>query len=112
MLAAGSEESGYFSLVCGGPLYWLMRRIRLIRQDDLAVGRRVILAWGITWLPLLILTAQQGTAFGPQVKVPLLGDYAIYGHLFVAVPIFILAEAWIDKPLIAVVREFNLAGLV
>ncbi|HEX2999895.1 MAG TPA: hypothetical protein VHR86_06635 [Armatimonadota bacterium] len=112
MLAAGSEESGYFSLVCGGPLYWLMRHIRLIRQDDLAVGRRVLIAWGITWLPLLILTAQQGTAFGPQVKVPLLGDYVIYGHLFVAVPIFILAEAWIDKPLIAVVREFNLAGLV
>jgi len=59
--AADSEE---FSLVLGGPLYQLLLRTRLARPPLDLVNRRVVAITLVAWLPLLVLSALEGRAFG------------------------------------------------
>ena len=66
----------------------------------------------ITWLPLLILSLIQGQAYGKQITIPFLRDYAANVRLLLAVPILILAESAVDRRWRITVHEFVRTGLV
>lgn len=52
--------------------------------------RTAVLLAAVTWLPLLVLAAAQGVAWGDRVEVPLVRDFLPYGQLLVVVPILVL----------------------
>lgn len=91
------SETHDLDLSRGGPFYQLQRRLHLVRQDSLLIGRRIVLAWAVTWLPLLILSAVQGNALGDTVRMPFLLDYTTYSRFLVAVAILISADAEIGR---------------
>ena len=49
-----------FSLVLGGPLFQLLRRLRLSDDAGGLLRRRVVFYVMITWTPLLVFSAAQG----------------------------------------------------
>ena len=53
-----------FSLVVGGPLFQLWRRLFLSGPALELLVRRMIGGPTVAWLPLLLLTAYQGHAIG------------------------------------------------
>jgi hypothetical protein len=86
-------------LLGGGRIAKGLERARLARGERLRVGRTAVLAAAITWLPLLILAAAEGVAWGDGVKVPLLKDFLPYGQFLLAVPILVLGESFVGSSL-------------
>lgn len=101
-----------FSLTRGGPFYRLQVRLGQREGARERVIIRALLLTSITWLPMLIFSLAQGLAFGSQVKVPFLHDFAVNLRFLVALPILILAESTIDRRWRILVLEFLRSGLV
>jgi hypothetical protein len=104
-----SSKAETFSLTRGGPVHRLLGRHGDERQR---VIRRALLATFIAWFPLLVLSLVEGTAYGPQVRIPFLRDCAVNVRFFIALPILILAESRIDDIWRTLVLQFLRSGLV
>ncbi len=101
-----------FSLMSGGPLFQLLRRMRLSGDALEMVRRRVLLAVLLTWPPLLVLSIVEGHAWGGGVALPFLHDVETHLRLLVAAPLLILAEILAHRVLPQVVRQFEANGLI
>src|SRR5262245_32914289 len=104
--AAPPVESAEFSLVLGGPLYRLFCETHLSGRFLELLRRRLLILCAIAWLPLLVLSALEGTAWGHAVKVPFLLDVEVYARFLVALPLLVAAELIIHARMRTVVREF------
>lgn len=100
-----------FSLVNGGPTYHLLLRLGLAGRDMSRVGRRTLALVALTWLPLLVMTAWQGTALG-GVTLPFLRDWLVNIRLLVALPLLIAAEPRLDHWVRAAVRQLSETEIV
>jgi len=107
-----AAEPKDFSLVLGGPLYQLWRRLFLSGPALELLSRRMIGIPLVAWLPLLVLTAYQGMAVGHAVAVPFLYDFAVHARFLVAVPILLLAEIMVHERIMRVVRQFVDTGVI
>lgn len=58
-----------FSLVLGGPLFQLLRRVHLSDDALMLVQRRILVTVLITWLPLLALSALEHHVLSGTVTV-------------------------------------------
>ena len=73
---------------------------------------RAILTSLLTWLPLLLLSAAQGLAYGKHLEIPFVKDFAVNVRFLIALPLLILAEVSIDRRLRITVKHFLKSGLV
>jgi len=99
-----------FSLVLGGPLFQLLRRVHLADDALMLVRERVIVIALLAWLPLLILSAMGGQLLG-GVAVPFLLDAEVHIRFLVAMPLLIIAELVVHRrmrPLAQVFLQRNL----
>ena len=96
----------------GGPLFNLQKRVGLIKQNAPHVKRRALLAALLTWLPLLILSALQGTAFGHSVPVSFMRDFSAHTRFLLAVPLLVLAENVVGPRIAAAAGHFVRSGVV
>ena len=54
--------------------------------------KRALLSILVTWVPLLILSLLQGTAYGRKIPVPLLRDFAVHARFVFSVSLLLFAE--------------------
>lgn len=101
-----------FSLVLGGPLYQLWRRLWLAGPALELVARRMLGIPTIAWLPLLLLTAHEGFAVGHAVRVPFLYDLEVHARYLLAIPLLLVAELVVHQRMRVVVRQFLDTGIV
>jgi hypothetical protein len=80
-----------------------LERLHLARGARLRTVRVAVLLAVVTWLPLLILAAIEGVAWGDAVHVPFVKDYLPYGQLLISVPVLVLGEFMIGRLLIRAV---------
>ncbi len=99
------NETQDFSLVLGGPLYQILRRSHLTDTAEGLVHRRMIAFIVITWLPLLILTAIEGSAWSGR-KVPFLYDIDSQARFLLALPLMIYAELIVHVRMRRIVAMF------
>jgi hypothetical protein len=85
----------------------LLEGLHLARGGRLRTVRVAVLMAVVTWLPLLILAAIGGVAWGNAVHVPFVEDYLPYGQLLIAVPVLVLGELMIGRILIRAVAELR-----
>ncbi len=109
---ATSGDPYDFSLVLGGPLFQIIRRAHLSGNALELARRRTVAISLFAWLPLLILSALGGGAWGAAVKVPFATDIEIHVRFLVALPLLILAELVVHQRLRPVVRQFVERGLI
>ena len=100
-----SESSQDFSLVLGGPLYQLLLRTRLSGKTLELTRRRVAALIILTWLPLLVLSLSEGTAWG-GVMLPFLYDVEIHVRFLIALPLLVVAELVVHQRMRSVVMQF------
>ncbi|MGB7740994.1 MAG: hypothetical protein WBM03_17935 [Steroidobacteraceae bacterium] len=99
--------SADFSLVLGGPLYQLLRRVHL-SDDALSLQRRrVITLTLIAWLPLFLLATLSGRLFDGSVAVPFLLDVEVHVKFLVVLPLLIVAELFVHQRMRTVVSTFG-----
>lgn len=101
-----------FSLIRGGPWYWLQLWLRLVTRDSLRVVPRATLFVILTWAPLAILTAVAGSFYQLAGGVSFFQDIAIHVRLLIAMPVLVLAEAPLERYVGAVVRHLRVSGTV
>jgi hypothetical protein len=101
-----------FSLVLGGPLYQLLRRSRLTDDALTLVHRRVIAGVLITWLPLLLFSLWEGTAWWGRVDVPFLLNAEVHARFLLALPLLVFAELVVHMRMRRVAWQFLTRDLV
>jgi hypothetical protein len=92
------------SLIRGGPFYRAQLRTRLILPRQWNLGRRLIFAVALGWIPLVILTA----LFQPGTVVALLTDYRVASRMLIAVPVLLLGQILMEskfRMIVSQVRE-------
>lgn len=109
---SGRSQERDFSLMLGGPLYQLFCRAHLSGHVLELLKRRVLVLCGIAWLPLLVLTAVEGTAWGSSVRLPFVKDVEAYARFIIAMSLLIIAEIVVHDRMRPVVRYFIESGLV
>ena len=87
-----SRPPADFSLVLGGPLFQLLRRVHLSTDAMTLVRQRIAVLLLVTWLPLLVLCALEGHLWGRSAAVPFLKDVEVHTRLLVVIPLLIIAE--------------------
>jgi hypothetical protein len=103
-----SDPEGEFSLVRGGPFYRLQEIIRLIDADRWNLGRRIVFAIAIGWVPLVLITA----VFYPPALPSLIRDYPANARLLLAVPVLLAGQLVMEKTFRALTRHIREAGLL
>ena len=101
-----TTEQTDFSLVLGGPLYQLFRRVHLSGNTLELVRRRVIAGVLLAWVPLLVLSALEGKLLGVTAAVPFLLDMEVHVRFLVALPLLISAELVVHQRMRLVVKQF------
>jgi hypothetical protein len=84
----------------------------LIRANSPYTLRSAFLSILVTWVPLLVLSALQGTAIGHRVPVSFLHDFAVHARFLLAVPILLLAETVLGPRIAYAASHFVESGLV
>ena len=110
--AAFLSEPADFSLVLGGPLYQLWLRTHVAGPALDLVARRIVAITVVAWVPLLALTAYEGTALGPAVAVPFFYDIGAQVRFLLAIPLLLVAEVVVHQRIRPAVRHFVESGLV
>ncbi|MDB6112959.1 MAG: hypothetical protein JWR69_4709 [Pedosphaera sp.] len=105
-------ECSDFSLVLGGPLYRLWRRMGLAGDDLQLIRRRIVVLVPLAWVPLLLLSIAEGHLTDGSVKLPFLQDVAVHVRLLLALPMFILAEPFVHRRMRPIVGQFLSRGLI
>jgi len=101
-----------FSVVVGGPLFQALRRAHLSGDALQLVRRRIAVLAVVAWIPLLVLAAADGKAWGDAVSVPFLYDIDAHARFLVALPLLVLAEILVHRRMRAVVAQFVTLDLV
>jgi hypothetical protein len=106
------RDSQDFSLVLGGPLFQLMRRVHLSGDALQLVRQRIVWIAAIAWLPLCLLSAIGGRLWGDAVSVPFLKDFEAHIRFLVALPLLIIAEPIVHGRLHRIGQTFLVRELV
>ena len=102
---AGHDE---VSLVRGGPFYRAQEALRLLSPDRWNLGRRVIFAIAIGWVPLVLITL----LFNPRAVFGLLTDYTVNARMLFGVPILLAGQPVMETAFRAIVRHIRDAALL
>jgi hypothetical protein len=100
------QDAQNFSLVLGGPLFQLLRRIHLSDDALLLVRQRIIAISLFAWLPLFVLSALEGHLWGGTLAVPFLPDMEVHIRFLLAVPLLIIAELVVHQRLHPIAQAF------
>jgi len=99
------------SVVEGGPLDRLQRRLGLMKLEAPLIVRRALGFALIAWLPLFILSALQGVLL-TNVRIPFLYDPSVHIRCLLSVPLLIVAEVVIGPRIVAAASHFITSGLI
>jgi hypothetical protein len=100
------REPEDFSLVLGGPLFQLMRRAHLTDEELRLLRQRILVLALFAWLPLLVLSALKGQAWGGRAAVRFLLDVDVHVKFLVVLPLLIVAELVVHQRMRFVVKQF------
>lgn len=101
-----------FSLVIGGPLFQLLRRVHLADDALLMVRQRILAISMLTWLPLLLLSALEAQLQGGSGAIPFLQDIDIHARFLLALPLLIVAELVVHQRMRPLVQQFVERNLI
>ncbi|NNF97279.1 MAG: hypothetical protein HKM94_10165 [Halobacteria archaeon] len=107
-----SSATPPFSLSTGGFFYTLLLRSHIIEEGKYHTRRLILLFIGVTWLPLLILTALEGNLYNVGTGVSYLTDFNPHVRFLITAPLLLLAGQIIDPLVGAVVQHLKTSGVL
>jgi hypothetical protein len=99
------QEPPDFSLVLGGPLYQMFRRVRLTGPTLELLRRRIVISVVLCWVPLAVLSLAQAHFLGGA-ELSFFRDIETHVRLLVSLPVLILAEIIVHQRTRPVVKSF------
>jgi len=101
-----SRPTEEFDIASGAPFNALQKRLGLIRDGRLNIGRRVALFVFIAWCMPLILCGIGGPGSGPEAVKAYLLEMPVWARYFIAVALFVMMEKQARTRLQALLRQF------
>ena len=101
-----------FSIIRGGLMDYLLARLRISGAEKDSTLRKIIFYTSVTWLPLLVLSTFEGLLWGGSVEIPFLKEFATHVRLLIAIPLFVVAEALVDRQVKLSMVQFYRSGLL
>jgi hypothetical protein len=98
--------------IVDGPSQKVLRKLKLENEADSSMRKKIIFFLILSWLPLLILSLIESTAYNPSVKIPLLLDFVIYIRVFVVIPLVFITERIISYIISKSLSHFIESGIV
>ena len=105
------SQTAEFSIVLGGPLYRLYRRVGIAGESLELAARRATAVALFCWLPLLLLALYEGNAWG-GVRQAFLLDVDVHARLLLALPLLLGAERYVHTRMKGSVQAFVDRGIV
>jgi hypothetical protein len=99
------QEPLDFSLVSGGSLYQMLRRVHLEGPAPKLLRRQVILSVLVCWVPLAVLSLAQAHFLGGA-KLSFFRDIETHVRFLVSLPVLILAETIVHRRMRPIVEKF------
>jgi len=93
------------------PLRW-QRAVHLAPANGLGVARRALFFALLSWLPIAIWAMLRGRFIDAAIGEPLLDHYGVHVRCLVAIPMFILGEATLQKAAQRCFPQFIGSGVV
>lgn len=103
--ATFQEQTADFSLVQGGPIFQLFRKVRLTGDHLELLHRRLLTILAIAWVPMLVLDLLASRTGNPA-RLTFLHDVEVQARFLVALPVLIIAEIVVHARMRPVVRRF------
>ena len=106
-----SGDSGFareISLVRGGPFYRSQEAIRLLTPERWNLGKRIAVAIGVGWAPLVVLTL----LLKPRTIGDLLTDYVVNVRMLIAVPVLLAGQVLMENVCRMILRQIREAELL
>jgi hypothetical protein len=100
--------AGEVSLVRGGPFYRGQELVNLVTGERWNLGRRIALAVGLGWLPLILITLLSR----PNTLAGLLTDYAVNARMLFAVPALLAGQILMERTFITIVQQIRKTELL
>jgi hypothetical protein len=101
-----------FSLINSGIFYKLASRLGIGGTSPNHLLKRILFLIVITWIPMLILAAFQGLAFGSKVDIPFWKDFTMHARFLIVLPVLIFAEGSFDFRLKELTMQFFKSGIL
>jgi hypothetical protein len=101
-------EDCELSLIRGGPFYRAQQRARLIGPQQWNLGRRIVFAIALGWLPLILITALSN----PRGLMSLLKDYRVTSRMLIAIPVLLVGQLLMEERFRMVVSHIIKADLL
>jgi hypothetical protein len=101
-----------FSLVQGGPSYYIQQKLGLIPSRGFGILRRVLFFILLTWVPIMAWAIVSRQLFADIATEPLLQHFSIHVRCLVAIPLFIAAEAIVEAISQRILPYFVISGIV
>jgi hypothetical protein len=98
--------------------YLLKRKSKILEKLHLEKGyesynyRKAIMLSLVLWLPMLILTFIENTAYGSIIKIPFILDYVVYARFFVALPMLFYAQKTVQHQSNNTIKYFLDSGII
>ena len=108
---ADAIATGTFGVFDYGPPLTLASWLRPVGPGQLRLVRRLVAVVAIGWLPLLILTVIEGSAWRAN-GGGFLSDFAVHARSLIAAALFVAAEATCAPWLTAIASQFITAGFI
>jgi len=89
-----------------------MKITNLILSNDGHTGVRILILLGIAWLPLVVLTAIDGTLFATDITMPFIKDVVPNIRGLIVIPLLVLADNIIEPMMIRVLEYLRSSGVV
>jgi hypothetical protein len=102
------EHARAISLVRGGPFYRVQKAVHLLTPERWNLGRRILVAIGIGWFPLILLTL----LFKADTIGGLLRDYTANVRTLIAVPVLLIGQVLMDNVFRMMVHHLDEANLL
>ena len=96
----------------GGPLLRWERSLGFIKPVGAQVGRRILIAVAIGWLPLAVLAAVELLISSDASAKSFFYDFAVHARFLIAIPVLIFAESECVPRLGNIVKHFVETGLI
>jgi hypothetical protein len=90
----------------------LASKYSLASSGEVRLPRVIAAALAVTWLPLLVLTLIEGTAFGETVKIAFLRDHIVNGRYLLAMPLLLLMDRIVEHRTSLAVERLRAARLI
>jgi hypothetical protein len=110
--SASASEVASFTIMGGGPLSRLIRRLHLTSDQMEHLPRRILIAFVLTWVPVAILSALERHVLGSSVQLPFFYDIDLQARLVVALPLLLFAEVDAFQRMRPVLPEFLRRDLI